>query len=117
MVRCGAVADRGEQIAANVGAESPRGPLSANEVGHIVKSIARWVWERYGADMPPLLREARTGAQREREKARQTAREAARERSRMTRAEYVAPARQRRVQALEMRDKGSRPARSRAFCL
>jgi len=103
---CDAVGDRGEQIATDVGAESPRGPLAANEVGHIVKSVARWVWERYGADVPPLLREARIAAQREREKARQTAREAARERSRMTREEYVAPARQRRVQALEMREKG-----------
>jgi len=80
---CGAVADRGEQIATDVGAESPRGPLAANEVGHIVKSVAHWVWERYGADVPPLLREARMAAQREREKARQTAREATRERSRM----------------------------------
>jgi len=103
---CGAVADRGEQIATDVGAESPRGPLAANEVGHIVKSVARWVWERYGADVPPLLREARMAAQREREKARQTAREATRERSRMTRAEYVAPARQRRAEALQMREKG-----------
>ncbi len=103
---CGAVADRGEQIAADVGAESSRGPLAANEVGHIVKSVARWVWERYGADVPPLLHETRIAAQREREKARQAAREAARARSCITRAEYVAPARQRRVQALEMRDKG-----------
>jgi DNA-binding CsgD family transcriptional regulator len=103
---CGAVADRGEQIATDVGAESPRGPLAANEVGHIVKSVARWVWERYGADVPPLLREARMAAQREREKARQTAREATRERSRMTRAEYEAPARQRRAEALEMRGNG-----------
>ncbi len=100
------VADRGEQIAADVGAESPRGPLKANEVGHIVKSVARWVWERYGADIPPLLREARIAAQRERERARQGAREAARARSRMTRAEYVAPARQRRTEAKEMREKG-----------
>jgi len=103
---CDAVADRGEQIATDVGAESPRGPLAANEVRHIVKSVSRWVWERYGADVPPLLREARIAAQRKREKARQTAREAARERSRITRAEYVAPARQRRAQALEMREKG-----------
>jgi len=80
----GAVADRGGQLAADVGAASPRGPLKANEVGHIVKSVARWVWERYGADVPPLLREARIVAQREREKARQRAREAARERSRMS---------------------------------
>ncbi len=100
------VADRGEQIAAGVGTESPRGPLKANEVGHIVKSVARWVWERYGADVPPLLREARIAAQRERERARQAAREAARARSRMTRAEYVAPARQRRTEAQEMREKG-----------
>jgi len=101
-----AVADRGEQIGADVGAESPRGPLKANEVGHIVKSVARWVWERYGADVPPLLREARIAAQRERERARQGAREAARSRSRMTRAEYVAPACQRRREAKEMRQKG-----------
>ncbi len=101
-----AVADRGEPIAADVGAESPRGPLKANEVGHIVKSVARWVWERYGADIPPLLREARIVAQRERERARQAAREAARARSRMTRAEYVAPARQRRAEAQEMCQKG-----------
>jgi len=99
----GAVADRAGQIAADVGAESPRGPLKANEVGHIVKSVARWVWERYGADVPPLLREARIVAQREREKARQRAREAARERSRMSRDEYTAPARQRRTAATEMR--------------
>jgi len=103
---CGAVADRGGQIAADVGAESPRGPLKANEVGHIVKSVARWVWERYGADVPPLLREARVVAQREREKARQRAREAARERSRMSRDEYTAPARQRRSAATEMRRAG-----------
>jgi len=102
----GAVADRGAQIAANVGAESPRGPLKASEVGHIVKSVARWVWERYGADVPPLLREARIAAQREREKSRQAAREAARARSRMTRAQYTAPARQRRSQAAEMRRLG-----------
>jgi hypothetical protein len=102
----GAVADRGEQIAADVGAASPRGPLKANEVGHIVKSVARWVWERYGADIPPLLREARIATQRQREKARQTAREAARARSRMTRDEYVAPARRRRAEAQEMRAQG-----------
>jgi len=102
----GAVADRAGQIAADVGAESPRGPLKANEVGHIVKSVARWVWERYGADVPPLLREARIVAQREREKARQRAREAARERSRMSRGEYTAPARQRRSAATEMRRAG-----------
>jgi len=102
----GAVADRGGQIAADVGAESPRGPLKANEVGHLVKSVARWVWERYGADVPPLLREARIVAQREREKARQRAREAARERSRMSRDDYTAPARQRRTAATEMRRAG-----------
>jgi len=103
---CGAVANRGGQIAADVGAESPRGPLKANEVGHIVKSVARWVWERYGADVPPLLRETRIVVQREREKARQRAREAARERSRMSRDEYTAPARQRRSAATEMRRAG-----------
>jgi len=103
---CGAVADRGGQIAADIGAASPRGPLKANEVGHIVKSVARWVWERYGADVPPLLREARIVAQRERERGRQKAREAARERSRMTRDEYTAPARQRRSAATEMRRAG-----------
>jgi len=102
----GAIADRGGQIAADVGAESPRGPLKANEVGHIVKSVARWVWERYGADVPPLLREARIVAKREREKARQRAREAARERSRMSRSEYTAPARERRSAATEMRRAG-----------
>jgi len=103
---CGAVADRGGQIAADVGAESPRGPLKQSEVGHIVKSVARWVWERYGADVPPLLREARIAAQRDREKARQAAREAARARSRMTREEYVGPARRRRAEAQEMRARG-----------
>jgi len=102
----GAVADRGGQIAADVGSESPRGPLKANEVGHIVKSVARWVWERYGADVPPLLREARIVAKREREKARQRAREAARERSRLSRDDYTAPARQRRSAATEMRRAG-----------
>jgi len=103
---CGVVADRGGQIAADVGSESPRGPLKANEVGHLVKSVARWVWERYSADVPPLLREARIVAQREREKARQRAREAVRERSRVTRYEYIAPARQRRSAATEMRRAG-----------
>jgi len=103
---CGAVADRGGQIAADVGAESPRGPLKANEVGHIVKSVARWVWERYSADVPPLLREARIVEQREREKVRQRAREAARERSRMSRDDYTTPARHRRSAATEMRRAG-----------
>jgi len=101
-----AVVDRGGQIAADVGAESPRGPLKANEVGHIVKSVARWVWERYGADISPLLREARIVAQREREKARQSAREAARERSHMSRSDYTAPARERRSAATGMRRAG-----------
>jgi len=103
---CGVVANRAGQIAADVGAESPRGPLKANEVGHIVKSVARWVWERYSADVPPLLREARIVAQREREKARQRAREAARERSHMSRGDYTAPARERRSAATEMRRAG-----------
>jgi len=103
---CGVVADRGEQIAADVGAASPRGPLKPNEVDHIVKSVARWVWERYGADIPPLLREARIAAQREREKSRQAAREAARGRSKMTREQYVAPASRRRAEAKEMRAHG-----------
>jgi len=71
-----------------------------------VKSVARWVWERYSADVPPLLREARIVAQREREKDRQRAREAARERSQMTREEYVGPARRRRAEAQEMRAQG-----------
>ncbi len=100
------VARRAEQIAAAVGAESPRGPLKQNEVGHILKSVARWVWERYVAGVPPLLREARIAAQRERERARQKAREAARERSRTTRDEYTAAARQRRTAASEMRRAG-----------
>lgn len=39
--------------------KSPRGPLKTNEVGHVAKSVARWVWEKYGADVPPLVREAR----------------------------------------------------------
>ncbi len=101
-----AVARRAGQIAADVGAASPRGLLKQNEVGHIVKSVARWVWERYGAGVPPLLREARITTQRERERARQKAREAARERSRMSRDEYTAPARQRRSAAMEMRRAG-----------
>jgi len=103
---CRAVSDRASQFGDDVGAVSPRGPLKGNEVGHIAKSVARWVWERYGADVPPLLREARDAAQRERERSRQAAREAARKRSRMTREEYVAPARQRRAKALEMHTKG-----------
>ena len=103
---CAAVADRAAQIAADVGAASPRGPLKDNEVGHIAKSVGRWVWERYGADVPPLLREARIAAQRERERSRQAAREAARERSRMTRAENLAPAQRRRAEAREMRANG-----------
>ncbi len=86
-----AVARRAAQIAADVGAASPRGPLKQNEVGHIVKSVARWVWERYVAGVPPLLREARIAAQREQERDRLKAREAARERSRMTRDEYIPP--------------------------
>jgi len=100
------VAGRANQIAADVGAASPRGPLKQNEVGHIVKSVARWVWERYVAGVPPLLRETRIAAQRERERDRQKAREAARERSRMSRDEYTAPARQRRSAATEMRRAG-----------
>ncbi len=100
------VARRAEQIAADVGAASPRGPLKQNEVGHIAKSVARWVWERYVAGVPPLLREAQIAAQRERERARQKDREAARERSRTTRDEYTAAARQRRTAASEMRRAG-----------
>ena len=101
-----AVARRAGQIAADVGAASPRGPLKQNEVGHIAKSVARWVWERYVAGVPPLVREAQIAAQRERERERQKAREAARERSRVTRNEYTAQARQRRSEATEMRRVG-----------
>jgi hypothetical protein len=101
-----AVARRAGQLAADVGVASPRGPLKQNEVGHIAKSVARWVWERYVAGVPPLLREAQIAAQRERERYRQKAREAARERSCVTRDEYTAPARQRRSQATEMRRAG-----------
>ena len=101
-----AVAHRASQLAAYVGAASPRGPLKQNEVGHIAKSVARWVWERYVAGVPPLLREAQIAAQRERERERQKAREAARERSRVTRDEYTAQARQRRSKATEMRRAG-----------
>jgi hypothetical protein len=109
---CAAVSDRAGQIATEVGAANPRGPLKNNEVGHIAKSVARWVWERYGADVPPLLREARIAAQRERERARQATREAARERSRMKRAEYVAPAQRRRAEAQEMRATGISTSRT-----
>ncbi len=101
-----AVARRASQIAVDVGAASPRGPLKQNEVGHIAKSVARWVWERYVAGVPPLLREAQIAAQRERERDRQKAREAARDRSRVTRDEYTAQARQRRSEATEMRRAG-----------
>ncbi len=86
-----AVARRAGQIAADVGAASPRGPLKQNEVGHIVKSVARWVWERYVAGVPPLLREAQIATQRQRERDRQKTREAARERSRMSRDEIIPP--------------------------
>jgi len=100
------VSERATQIAAEVGAESPRGPLPANEVGHIIKSVARWVWERYSAGTPPLLREAQLVARRERERARQAAREASRQRSEQTRAEYLAPAQKRRAQAERLRGDG-----------
>jgi len=99
-----AVARRAGQIAADVGAASPRGPLKKNEVGHIAKSVARWVWERYVAGVPPLLREAQIAAQREREREQQKAREAARERARLTRDEYTAQTRKRRSEAAEKSD-------------
>jgi len=101
-----AVARRAGQLAADVGVASPRGPLKQNEVGHIAKSVARWVWERYVAGVPPLLREAQIAAQRERERDRQKAREAARDRSRVTRDEYTAQASHRRSVATEMRRAG-----------
>ena len=97
------VSERAAQIAADVGAESPRGPLSDNEVGHIVKSVARWVWERYSAGSPPLLREAQIAARRDRERVRQAAREARRQRSDQTRDEYLAPARKRRSEVSRLR--------------
>ena len=100
------VSERATLIAADVGAESPRGPLPANEIGHIVKSVARWVWERYSAGTPPLLREAQLVARRERERVRQAAREASRQRSEQTRAEYLAPAQKRRAQAERLRSQG-----------
>jgi len=100
------VSERAAQIAADVGAESPRGPLPENEVGHISKSVARWVWERYSAGTPPLLREAQIAARRARERARQAAREAKRQRSEQTRAEYLAPAQRRRTEAARLRNEG-----------
>jgi len=100
-----AVARRASQIAVDLGAAGPR-DRKENEVGHIAKSVARWVWERYVAGVPPLLRDAQTAAQRECERDRQKAREAARNRSRVTRDEYTAQARQRRSEATEMRRAG-----------
>jgi hypothetical protein len=100
------VSERAAQIASDVGADSPRGPLPENEVGHIVKSVARWVWERYAAGMPPLLREEQIARRRARERVRQSAREAERSRSMKTRAEYLARAQQRRVEAAQLRTRG-----------
>jgi hypothetical protein len=100
------VSERAAQIASDVGADSPRGPLPENEVGHIVKSVARWVWERYAAGTPPLLREEYTARRRARERARQAAREAERARSKQTRAEYLARAQQRRIEAAQLRTRG-----------
>ena len=103
---CGAVADRGEQIATDVGAESPRGPLAANEVGHIVKSVAHWVWERYGAACRPCYAKrgwlhSASGRRLARRPVRRPENAPA-----WTLRKYVAPARQRRAEALEMREKG-----------
>jgi hypothetical protein len=100
------VSERAAQIASDVGAESPRGPLPANEVGHIVKSVARWVWERYTAGTPPLLREEQKAERRARERARQASREAERARSKQTRAEYLARAQLRRIEAAQLRTHG-----------
>jgi hypothetical protein len=100
------VSERAAQIASDVGADSPRGPLPENEVGHIVKSVARWVWERYAAGTPPLLREEYTARRRARERTRQAAREAERARSKQTRAEYLARAQQRRIEAAQLRTRG-----------
>jgi AraC-like DNA-binding protein len=100
------VSERAAQIAGDVGADSPRGPLPENEVGHIVKSVARWVWERYTAGTPPLLREEHIARRRARERARQAAREAERARSKQTRAEYLARAQQRRIEAAQLRTRG-----------
>ena len=100
------VSERAAQIAGDVGADSPRGPLPENEVGHIVKSVARWVWERYAAGTPPLLREEYVARRRARERARQAAREAERARSKQTRAEYLARAQQRRIEAAQLRTRG-----------
>ena len=102
-----AVRSRAAQIAGDVGAESPRGPLPENEVGHTVKSVARWVWEHYKGDVPPLLQAARDAAKRERERARQATREPLRGRSRMTRDEYRAQASERRRKAEELRTQGT----------
>lgn len=100
------VSERAAQIGGDVGAESPRGPLPENEVGHIVKSVARWVWERYAAGMPPLLREEQIALRRARERTRQASREAERARSKQTRAEYLARAQQRRLEATQLRTRG-----------
>jgi hypothetical protein len=100
------VFERAAQIAGDVGADSPRGPLPENEVGHIVKSVARWVWECYAAGTPPLLREELIARRRARERARQAAREAERARSKQTRAEYLARAHQRRIEAAQLRTRG-----------
>lgn len=92
---------RAEQIAADIGAESARGPLQANEIVHIAKSVARWVWEKYRA-LPPLLQAEKAAQRRERDRLRKAARRAAKR----TREEYVAPARDRRERAAEMRALG-----------
>jgi Replicase family/Primase C terminal 1 (PriCT-1) len=112
-----AVRTRAGQIAADIGAESPRGPLPENEVGHTAKSVAKWVWNCYTGDAPPLLKAARAAAKRERERARQASREATRGRSRRTREEYTAQARQRLMEAGELRKKGlSLRAIAKALC-
>jgi hypothetical protein len=100
------VSERAAQIAGAVGADSPRGPLPENEVGHIAKSVSRWVWERYTAGSPPLLREEQLARRRASERVRQSAREAERVRSKQTRAEYLARAQQRRTEAAQLRSRG-----------
>jgi len=103
----GAVRERAEDLNREVGAASAKGPLNERELAGIVKSVANWVWRRFGR-LTAAERAKRADANRERGRERAHARR--RTAGSLERGSYVARAGERAQSALAAARAGQSPS-------